>query len=92
MAKKISSTEAARQFSDLLNRVRFRGERYTVVRGGKAVASIGPITAPAKRTLGELPALLKQLPLLGDEQATFARDVRKSIRRAPALPRKSSWA
>jgi antitoxin (DNA-binding transcriptional repressor) of toxin-antitoxin stability system len=92
MAKTISATEAARQFSELLNRVGFRGERYTIARGGKPIASLYPVVAPVVRKLGELPGLLKKLPSLGDDAESFARDISKSIRKAPGLPRKVKWA
>lgn len=39
----ITATEAARHFSDLLDSVEYRGEAFTVVRHGKAVAHIEPI-------------------------------------------------
>lgn len=37
----VSATEASRHFSDLLDAVE-RGETITIVRGGHAVAEIGP--------------------------------------------------
>ncbi|MCH7668560.1 MAG: type II toxin-antitoxin system prevent-host-death family antitoxin [Acidobacteria bacterium] len=40
----ISATDAARHFADLLDDVEHRGEHYTIVRRGKAVAHIEPIT------------------------------------------------
>jgi antitoxin (DNA-binding transcriptional repressor) of toxin-antitoxin stability system len=92
LAKKISATEAARRFSELLNRVGFRGERYTIARGGKAVATLGPVTGPVTRTLGELPDLLKKLSPLGDDTKSFARDVSRGVRKAPRAPRKAPWA
>lgn len=39
----ISATEAARNFSDLLDNVEHGGERYTIVRRGKAVAHLEPV-------------------------------------------------
>jgi prevent-host-death family protein len=39
----ISATDAARNFADLLDAVEHRGERITIVRRGKAVASLEPI-------------------------------------------------
>lgn len=39
----VSATDAARSFSDLLDAVEHRGERYTIVRRGKAVAHLEPI-------------------------------------------------
>jgi antitoxin (DNA-binding transcriptional repressor) of toxin-antitoxin stability system len=92
MAKTISATEAARNFSDLLNRVGFRGERYTIARGGKAIAYLTPATSPVTRVLAELPDLLRRLPALGKDSTPFARDVLRGIRKAPVLPRKAPWA
>ena len=40
----ISATEAARRFSDVLDSVEHDGRRYTVVRHGRAVAHIEPIS------------------------------------------------
>jgi hypothetical protein len=39
----ISATEAARTFSDILNRVRYRGEAFVVERGGEPVCRISPV-------------------------------------------------
>jgi antitoxin (DNA-binding transcriptional repressor) of toxin-antitoxin stability system len=40
----IRATEAARQFSDLLNRARYREESFDIVRGGEVVARLVPAT------------------------------------------------
>ena len=39
----VSATDAARHFSDLLDSVEHDGERYTIVRHGKAIAQIEPV-------------------------------------------------
>ncbi|MBV8303271.1 MAG: type II toxin-antitoxin system Phd/YefM family antitoxin, partial [Acidimicrobiia bacterium] len=39
----VTATEAARSFSDLLDAVEHRGERFTIVRRGKAVAQLQPL-------------------------------------------------
>jgi prevent-host-death family protein len=39
----VSATEAARNFSDLLDAVEHRGEQYTVVRRGRPVARLQPV-------------------------------------------------
>ncbi len=39
----ITATEAARSFADLLDAVEHRGERFTIVRRGKAIASLEPM-------------------------------------------------
>ena len=38
----VSATEAARNFADLLDAVEHRGEHFTIVRRGKAVAHLEP--------------------------------------------------
>ncbi|MHB1846760.1 MAG: type II toxin-antitoxin system Phd/YefM family antitoxin [Deltaproteobacteria bacterium] len=40
----MSATDAARNFSDILDAVEHRGEHYTIVRRGKAVAQLDPVT------------------------------------------------
>jgi prevent-host-death family protein len=42
-AVKISATEAARNFSGLINRVHYRGETFVVERGGEPVGKIVPL-------------------------------------------------
>jgi prevent-host-death family protein len=39
----VSATDAARNFSDLLDAVEHRGEQYTVVRRGRPVARLEPV-------------------------------------------------
>ncbi|KAA0233577.1 MAG: type II toxin-antitoxin system Phd/YefM family antitoxin [Actinobacteria bacterium] len=40
----VSATEAARNFADLLDAVEHRGAEYTIVRRGKVVAHLEPVT------------------------------------------------
>ena len=63
----VTMTHLARNLADLVNRVVYRGERFTVVRGNRPVAELVP--APHGRRLGELPALLADLPHLGAAEA-----------------------
>jgi prevent-host-death family protein len=49
--REVSATEAARKFSELLDSVESDGERFVVVRRGRAVASIGPAVAASGRNL-----------------------------------------
>jgi antitoxin (DNA-binding transcriptional repressor) of toxin-antitoxin stability system len=75
-------TEVLRNFSDYINRVAYRGERFVLTRGGRAVAELVP-APPAGRRLAELPAVLASLPRLGPEEAeSFADDLERI--RAPA--------
>jgi len=39
----VSSTDAARNFADLLDAVEHRGERFTIVRRGRAIAQLEPV-------------------------------------------------
>lgn len=41
----MSATEAARNFAELLDAVEHRGERVTIVRRGRAIALVEPITS-----------------------------------------------
>lgn len=43
----VSATDAARHFADILDAVEHRGEHFTVVRRGTAVAHIEPTTRGA---------------------------------------------
>jgi len=40
----VSATDAARRFSDLLDAVEQDGERFTIIRRGKAIAHVEPVT------------------------------------------------
>jgi len=71
---KISATEAARNLSDILNRVRYRGERFTVIRGGEEVAEIVPAKRSAGVTLLDLRRALASLPAPDDD---FAADLER---------------
>ncbi len=93
MEKTVSATEAVRKFSEILNSIKYRGNHYTILRGGKPVASICPVEMPIKeRTLGELRELLKKLPRLGDEAERFERDLKEIIKHQPSMPEKNKWA
>jgi len=60
-AHTLSATQAERTFSDLLNRVRYRGEAFVIERGGEPVCEISPVKPP-RFTGADLAALLRSLP------------------------------
>jgi len=60
-ARKISATDAARSFSDLINRVGYKGERFVIERGGKPMCELLPI-ATHRFTGNDFLALLDTLP------------------------------
>lgn len=39
----VSATDAARNFSDILDAVEHRGEHFTIVRRGKVIAQLDPV-------------------------------------------------
>jgi prevent-host-death family protein len=51
--KKLSATDAARRFSEVLDSVEADGETFVVVRHGRAVARIAPAAAGTGRALKE---------------------------------------
>lgn len=90
MPTRLTVTEVVRNFSDILGRVRFKGERFILVKGGKPVAELGPTDAAAPVRLGELPVILEGLPHLDPGDADrFALDLeegRTSIGPVPPVP------
>ena len=71
---RITITHLARNLADIVNRVSYRGERFTVVRGKRPVAELVP--APRGRKLADLPALLEALPRVPVEEAdSFSADL-----------------
>ena len=90
MEKHITATEAVRRFSEILNSVNYRGERYVIMRGKKAVAHISPHEEGAgQRTLGDLKTLIKRLPPLKDKR--FADEVNRAVEKQPLPPSDEIW-
>ncbi len=86
---RISATELARRLSDVLNRVRYRGEEFVVERGGEAVARIEPPGPPHVITLGEFLDMLRRAPR---PDKGFADDLeRVHAAQPPALGEFAEW-
>jgi prevent-host-death family protein len=60
----ITVTELARQLSDFVNRVTWRGEEFVITRGGKPIAALSPV--PSSVRVGDLGDVLSALPSLTD--------------------------
>jgi len=92
MQTAISSTEAVRNFSELLNNIKYRGDRYTVIRGGKPAASLVPVE-PTRigATLAELRKIVQTLPHLESSDSTFEADVMTAANSQPSMPEALSW-
>ncbi len=90
MRKKVIVSEAVRNFADYINRVAYRGESFTLVRGNKPVAELAPVIAG--RRLADLPYLLASLPLLGEaESRDFADDIAAARSELAAGPITDPW-
>lgn len=83
----ITATEAARNFSRLLDDIEHGRQSYTVTRGGRPVAVIGP-RGPRSMTVGEL---LPRVHRAARPDDRFADDVDAARRGLGTLPTMDPW-
>lgn len=81
--RRLTATEAARRFADLLDSVERTGETVVVERRGRAIASISPAATVSGRSLKEL------LRTQGDDPS-WAGEL--SELRELLVPEKRSWS
>ncbi len=92
MEKRISATRAVRDFSEVLNTIKFKGVHYIIERGGKPIASMKSIDEKIDpMTLDELKTLLKKLPRLEEELDAFASDLEEISRNQPLASTGDLW-
>ena len=92
MKKRISATRAVRDFSEVLNTIKFKGVHYIIERGGKPIASMKSIDEKIdSMTLGELQTLLKKLPRLEEELEAFASDLKEISDNQPLMSTGAVW-
>jgi len=92
MIQTITATEAVRNFSELLNGIRYRGDRYTILKGGKPAATIGPAAGSAKeRKLSDLKGMVRSLPRLGDDADAFSGDIAQAVALQPPVGEGKPW-
>jgi hypothetical protein len=73
----VTVTQLARNFAEYVNRVAYRRESFTLVRGKKRLAELRPL--PAGTRLSDLPGLLASLPRLSVAEAgQFVADLEAS--------------
>ena len=73
----VTVTQVARHFAEYVNRVAYRRESFTLVRGKKPLAELRPLPSGAR--LSELPGLLASLRRLSAAEAgAFAEDLEAS--------------
>lgn len=83
MTERISATMAARNFSELLNRVHYKGDSFVIIRNGEEVGRLEPVPARPRKTLRELVERVREL---GPPDEDFARDLEEIHQRQPPLP------
>ena len=88
MSTTITATEAARSFSDLLNRVRYRGETFRIVRSGEEVAQL---TAASSRSGTSFRELVEKLQAEGAGDPDFADELEEIQAGQPRLG-EGPWA
>lgn len=74
----ITATELARNLSDILNRVKYHGERFIVERNGVVVATLAPPPEHEKPpiTLREFIESIRDLPPLDED---YEKDIREAL-------------
>lgn len=91
MTETLTVTEAARNFSDVVNKVFYRGDSMELTRGGKVVARIVPAVDIEPPTGRQVSTAWKAMVHLTEAEAeAFAKDVesgRKALNQDPA----SKW-
>jgi len=87
----LTVTEAARNFSDLINRVVYRGDVAILTRNGKPVARISP-EGTGKTTGRELAEFWRsRTPMPASEAESFSSDLTE-IRNEGNRPQRDPWA
>lgn len=86
-AKRISAAHAARSFSEILNRVKYRGESFVVERNREAVCRIEPVTQRQPLTTDNLAEFWKSLPRPDPQYMDDLNEIRRLFRKLP----KSAW-
>lgn len=88
MDTRITATELSKSLSDVINRVRYRGESFLIERNGEPVATLIPAVPAGQITLRELAGKLGNLPLPGNGFAEDLEAVQSSQPKesAPAWP------
>ena len=69
MAQIVKATEAVRSFSDIINRVYYKGESFDIQKGNNIVARITPTENKPSVEVKNLDELLKNGPHLDPEEA-----------------------
>ena len=88
--ERISVDEAEHNLTELVNRVVSLGVSVDLERDKRVVARISPVRTESRLKVRDFSALLQTLPRLGEDTATFSKDLRDIRREFP--PEASPWA
>jgi prevent-host-death family protein len=87
MEHRISSTDLARRLGDVLARVRYLGDSFTIERSGDPIARLVPLPEASPTTLREA---FRAWAEAGEPDGSFADDLERVI--AADQPPEDSWA
>ncbi len=88
--ERLSVTQAARQFSDLLNRVFYQGSVVELERGNRVIARICPAAPASRLQVKDLSRFFQELPSLGEDAERFSEDLAEIRKQVPPEP--NLWA
>jgi prevent-host-death family protein len=88
-ATRITATELARNLSDVLNRVRYKGERFVVVRNGEELARLEPRPEHRRMTFAEFVDVVRTAPKPDDEFWEDVEEARQLMNQP--IPERSPW-
>jgi prevent-host-death family protein len=88
-SESIAATDAAKNFGDLVDRVREEGATYIIERHGRPVAQIGPVQTAERKTIRDLIDAIEAAPKLDEE---VLRHIEEGIEifNKPEVP-KNAW-
>lgn len=88
--KSLSVTDVARHFSDYVNRVAYRNERFILRKGRMIMAELRPVVAG--RHLGELSAIIASLPRMSESDlSSFSKDLCRSRKNIAGERMRDPW-
>jgi prevent-host-death family protein len=73
--KTMTVTQAARNFSDLVNRVQYQNASVELTRSNKIVAVISPSSLKPSIKVKDLADFFSSLPSLGEDAEQFEKDI-----------------
>jgi antitoxin (DNA-binding transcriptional repressor) of toxin-antitoxin stability system len=86
-ARRISAAKAARSFSEILNRVKYRGESFIVERNREPICRIEPVRPRKPVTTDNFAEFWKSLPRPDDKFADDLEEIHNMFRELP----RSAW-